>query len=1437
MRKNGENPGTVRQIISNLSNGDTDLSRAGDGMNWPSELKELGLLDYLENDRRPAFVIDLDSNTRATSIGDIIVVFTNTALRTTKRLDGFLDDNTQGSKDFQKWLTQSPGEAKPYEHLSTIWSMTTVGKGWRVLSGNESIGTTLKTPISVGSRPTYLHAGNPKSKFLPIADLPKTPKETPTVRDLPRPISHTMDADGALPPFVPDRSAYISFVKSRDWASTSLGPMSSWSPLLHQMVDLVLSDSRPVTLYWGPEKNIIYNEAYSLLTGTKHPDLMGKKCVDAWPEAASILIATMEKSEAVGQASIDDEWLLFLERLEDKKPEETYFSWSIVPVFDDGKCVGFVNPVFETTGLRIAERRMSMLLTMGDVLADAKNVSSFWSKIVEGLESLVEYDVPVAVLYSIGEDKDGKVCQFEGSLGIPENHPVTPPRIELVDDSEAGLAPFFLDAIQTGKPILIPDLSRNNRRLAPSLMEGIKWRGFEEPVKASVICPIRPTRGENVMGVLLLGLNPRRPYDSEYQKFISLFSQQLATSLASCLLFEEEARRGRTAAHQALLDQTALEEKLEESRQRFERLAEVVPVGMCFGTPEGNITYGNKNWYNITGFNLTKAPGTTTSFFDCVLPEDADAVRQAFQSLTTSGDKAIFEFRLQNPSGSPATQKKVSQDRTRWALANARADRDSNGIISNLTACLTEITEQKRTASEAEYRARLAEELSAKLNRFRRMAELATVGMFDLSINGTIKQANSTFYSITGLAEEINDKMPHSWMDCIVDDDRLEVEKSWEDLFLHGKHISSEIRLKKPWIDTASSRNIRRQRWILATAMPIRNSDGSIEDFTGCVTDISVQKHREKNEAERANLLDLLLIRTQEAKASEEKFTKFAQRAPVGISIVSPDGHVVFANDTWHELLRVSQEDTEEAYPWIPHIVEGDVQIAQINFAKVVHQQVHTSWEIRLKHPWKAPGDLDHDTNGASMWILVSAFPELSSDGSVKAVMTCLTDISHLKWAENLQKQRTEEALESKRQQENFIDMTSHEVRNPVSAIIQCADSIVSSLNDLSTAPNQKARESLVENGIDSAQIIISCAQHQKRIVDDILTLSKLDSKLLSITPVNAQPIKIVQDALRMFEAEAQRAGVDLKFDLDKSLEEMNVKWLYLDPSRLLQVLINLLTNAIKFTQKGDTRKISVRMRCTLERPSKSESTAEGIDYIPRGPREDLTLRPDWGSEETLFLHFSVQDSGRGMNESEKKLLFKRFSQTSPRTHIQYGGSGLGLFISRELTELQGGEIGVASEPGVGSTFAFYIKARKSNPPAGEEDTAATSRGISSPSVSGTGLSVLVVEDNLINAKVLSQQLKQAGYTVHVANHGGEALDFLKKTKYWKGTEDAESLDVVLMDIEMPIMDGLTCAKKIRELQHEGTIVNHVPIIAVSANARSEQILTAKNAGMVSASQ
>ena len=608
---------------------------------------------------------------------------------------------------------------------------------------------------------------------------------------------------------------------------------------------------------------------------------------------------------------------------------------------------------------------------------------------------------------------------------------------------------------------------------------------------------------------------------------------------------------------------------------------------------------------------------------------------------------------------------------------------------------------------------------------------------------------------------------------------------------------------------------------------------------------------------DRQELSMQLVLTTQQATESEFRFTRMAEFAPVGMFIAGPEGHINWCNDMWWQISRHTRTENSQG-TWLDSVKVEDRPSLEQSWRKLVEQKVTISVEFRFKCS---------QTNGAKeidTWVIMSAFPEKTQDGSLKSIFGCITDISTQKWAEKVQNERREEAVEMKRQQENFIDITSHEMRNPLSAILQCADQIANGISSFPEHRNKEQVDLLLENCLDAANTINLCASHQKRIVDDILTLSKLDSNLLAVTPVDEQPVRVVQRALKMFESELTAHDIEFEFCVDQSFERHGIKWLKLDPSRLRQVLINLMTNAVKFTQGCEKRSIVVTLSASTDI---KELLKRGTVYFPRNDVRpdiqrmsgmDIENEADWGNGERVYIHCSVEDSGTGLGDEEMKVLFQRFRQATPRTHVQYGGSGLGLFISRILTEMQGGQIGVASRKGAGSKFSFYIQSRRCvDPPLKYEHIAPYKlfRKAQSPMTPNSGVprspadrrqssvgakenplfDVLIVEDNIVNQKVLQRQLRNAGNNTFVANHGKEALQTIEKSRFWAGKEEeGVDISVILMDLEMPVMDGMTCAKRIRELEREGTIVQHIPIIAVTAYARPEQIEDAKAAGIVS---
>lgn len=339
-------------------------------------------------------------------------------------------------------------------------------------------------------------------------------------------------------------------------------------------------------------------------------------------------------------------------------------------------------------------------------------------------------------------------------------------------------------------------------------------------------------------------------------------------------------------------------------------------------------------------------------------------------------------------------------------------------------------------------------------------------------------------------------------------------------------------------------------------------------------------------------------------------------------------------------------------------------------------------------------------------------------------------------------------------------------------------------------------------------------------------------------------------------------------------------------------MLIARRTNAIKFTKDRPVRKITVTLGAS---PTRLPNVWESVTFTHSEKLQvDLSSKFKMGGGELAYLWLKVQDTGCGMTYDEQNKLFSRFSQATPRTHVKYGGSGLGLFISKSLAALQGGAVGVSSDPDIGSTFAFFVTTRTAIPP-----TVQSTKIRPDPqrnesiehAMRNVKLNILIVEDNLINQKVLKKQLAKFGWNISVAGDGQEALDWLKGSVYWRGTpknvhektaeeEEEEGyfaisakydIDLVMMDIEMPIMDGLTCTQRIREYEAQGKlgpppkkplslykqltassvspilslhelppsqpfspprVHSRLPILAVSANARMEQVEQALAAGM-----
>jgi len=294
---------------------------------------------------------------------------------------------------------------------------------------------------------------------------------------------------------------------------------------------------------------------------------------------------------------------------------------------------------------------------------------------------------------------------------------------------------IFYDAMRRGEPTVL-DVAE----IPTSLLQGIHWRGSGASSKSVVVLPIKPTTGDSTMGFLLLGVNPRTPYDESYQRFVVLLGRSLASSLASIVLLEQERRSGQLAAEQSARTQAQLAEELDEQTQRFKALADVVPCGMARATAAGRCTYVNEKWLDICGFDRSATYDDIT-ILEHVHEDDIAMLEQTWAELTHKGGQEEFSFRIKLPERRQSTAERQmtntegTVDRTgsiRWVLGSALAEKDSDGTVNMITWCLTDNTEAKQTAERAIERAQLAERYSKQLSIFHRMVELVSPPPFAL---------------------------------------------------------------------------------------------------------------------------------------------------------------------------------------------------------------------------------------------------------------------------------------------------------------------------------------------------------------------------------------------------------------------------------------------------------------------------------------------------------------------------------------------------------------------------------------------------------------------------------------------------------------------------------------------------------------------------------
>ena len=520
--------------------------------------------------------------------------------------------------------------------------------------------------------------------------------------------------------------------------------------------------------------------------------------------------------------------------------------------------------------------------------------------------------------------------------------------------------------------------------------------------------------------------------------------------------------------------------------------------------------------------------------------------------------------------------------------------------------------------------------------------------------------------------------------------------------------------------------------------------------FTGVVASVTSMKMRQRTAVER-----LVSIRTAELnranrqltdeirdralaeealRESETRFRDMADTAPVMMWLTGPDGHNTFYNKTLLEFTGCSQE--EELTDWIAGVHPDDRPLVE-RYRKAFARREPFEIEYRQRR-----------ADGVYRWTLNRGTPHFLANGDFAGYIGCGIDVTDLKEAQQVLQRAHQAAIEASRLKSEFLANMSHEIRTPMNGILGMTDLA------LRTPLSAEQREYLT--------LVKSSGESLLELINDILDFSKIEAGHLQLDQIPFPLRESIGAAMKPLALRAHAKGIELSCHIASDVPDALIG----DPNRLRQIVINLIGNAVKFTEQGE-----IVLRIQPER-EESVRVPSGSDGVP-----------------ICRLHVVVIDTGIGIPVERQQRIFEAFTQADGSTTRQYGGTGLGLTICSRLVELMGGRIWVESEPGRGSAFHCTMQFGTQEQNRGYCETCDV------PATEGVaGLSVLVVDDNATSRMILEEWLTAWRMRPTMASHGREAMDILTRAG-----ETGCPIDLCIVDAEMPEVDGFSLAAEITE--------------------------------------